>query len=152
MKGREKFFFFEKSVWQQKKRKSNNEEGGQREREHLEGTYKGVETWKESTDRKRNEKHKYKNEDDQNGNLNREIFLLARNTKNEIQMSGEKGICFRKCWKQWEWDKRNEIFCWKRSKQKENGKNETSINKHIFEEKREMNTRREKQEDTQKEK
>ena len=43
--GREKFFFFfEKSVWQPKKRESNNEECGQREREHQEGTYKGVET------------------------------------------------------------------------------------------------------------
>ena len=49
-------------------------------------------------------------------------------------------------------DKRNEIFCWKRSKQKENGKKETSMNKHIVEEKRDRITRREKQEDTQKEK
>ena len=41
----------------------------------------------------------------------------------------------------------NEIFCWKRSKQKENVKNETSTNKHIFDEKGEMDTR---QGDTQK--
>ena len=65
---------FLKKVFGNKKKKSSNEEGGQREREHQEGTYKGVETWKESTDRIRNEKHKYKNEDDQNGNLSREIF------------------------------------------------------------------------------
>ena len=71
MKGREKFLFLKKVFGN--KKESNNEEGGQREREHQEGTYKGVKTWKESTDRK-NEKHKYKNEDDQNGNLNRMIF------------------------------------------------------------------------------
>ena len=46
-KGERSFFFFEKSVWQQKK-ESNNEEGGQREREHQEGTHKGVENMKKS--------------------------------------------------------------------------------------------------------
>ena len=82
-----KFFFFLKNVFGNKKKKSNNEEGGQREREHQEGTYKGVKTWKESTDRKRHE-------DDQNGNLNREIVLLARNTKNEIKCLEKKEFVF----------------------------------------------------------
>ena len=44
--------------------------------------------------RKRNEKHKCKNEDDQNGNLNREIFLLAKNTKNEIKCLEKKESVF----------------------------------------------------------
>ena len=103
------FFFFERSVWQQKK-ESNNEEGGQREREHQEGTYKGVKTWKESTDRKRNEKHKYKHEDDQNGNLNREIFLLARNTKNEIKSLEKKEFVFENVEHNEEWDNKTRYF------------------------------------------
>ena len=68
-------------------------------------------------------------------NINRKRILFSKNVE-----------------KQRERDKRNEIFCWKRSKQNENGKNETSINKHIFEEKRETTTRKEKQGDTPKEK
>ena len=59
-KGEKVFFFFEKKCLATKKKESDNEEGGPREREHQEGTYKGVKTWKESTDRKRNEKHKKK--------------------------------------------------------------------------------------------
>ena len=55
IKGREKFFFFEKKCGNKKKgEEGNNEEGRQREKEHQSGTYKGVETWKEWTDRKRN--------------------------------------------------------------------------------------------------
>ena len=48
-------------------------------------------------------------------------------------------------------DKGNEIFCGKRSKQKENGKKQNKHETNRFcEEKREMITRREKQGDTQK--
>ena len=52
--------------------------------------------WKheKSTDGKRNEKHKKRNEHDQNGNLNREIFLVARNTKNEIKCPEKKEFVF----------------------------------------------------------
>ena len=39
-----KVFFKKKKKFGNKKRESKNEEGGQREREHQEGTYKGVET------------------------------------------------------------------------------------------------------------
>ena len=43
------------------------------------GNMKRVSIW-----RKTNEKLMKKNEEDQNGNSNREIFLLTRNTKIEI--------------------------------------------------------------------
>ena len=39
-----------------------------------------------------------KNEEDQNGNSNRDIFLLTGNTKIEIDQE-KTGICFQKSWK-----------------------------------------------------
>ena len=61
-------------------------------REHQEGTYKERKHEKRvSKWRKRYEKHEDRKEEDQNGNLNREIFLSPRNTTNE-KRPRENGI------------------------------------------------------------
>ena len=83
----------------------------------------------------RNEKHKDKKEEDQHGNLNREIFCcqgipqmrLTKRKRNLFSKKVEKRKCvptFRPfgCAKKKK-DEGNEIFCGKRSKQKENDKN-----------------------------
>ena len=54
------------------------------------GNMKRVSIW-----RKTNEKLMKKNEEDQNGNSNREIFLLTRNTKIEIDR-GRTEFVFKK--------------------------------------------------------
>ena len=54
--GREKFFFFLKEVFGNKKRRVTMRRVD-KEREHQEDAQKGVETWTESADGKRNEKH-----------------------------------------------------------------------------------------------
>ena len=55
------------------------------------GNMKRVKIW-----RKRNEKHKVKNEEEKRErNVDRKIFLLTRNiNKKENKFQGEKGICF----------------------------------------------------------
>ena len=90
-----------------------------------------------SFSRKRNEKQKYKNVDDQNAILNREIFLLARNTRKRDNISREnKRVCFEQWLKTQRMRQKKRDICGKRSKQKEKWQNETSMKQTYFWEKK----------------
>ena len=101
--------------------------------------------------RKRNEKHKVKNKEDKKwkkcGQGELLLTRIIKNKENKFQVE-KRNLFWTKLEKQREWNKRNEIFCGKRSKQKGNGKKKR--NKQISQEKREMITKRKKQGDTQK--
>ena len=76
---------------------SNNEECGQGEGTSGGYTKRRGNMIRESTDRKRNEKHKCKNEENQNGSFEQGDFRLTRNNKNEIKYQEKnKEICFEK--------------------------------------------------------
>ena len=72
--------------------------------------------------------------DDQNGNLNREICLLAKNTKNEIKCLEKKESVLENVENSENEQKKRDILLKEIENRRKMAKNETSTNKHSFEE------------------
>ena len=133
------------------KKESDDEEDGQREREHPEGTYKERKHEK-SQHMEKNKRETYEKEWGRSKwKFEQGDFFVDKEYQN-WDRSRENGICFQKklknkvcsdfpifrpfgCAKKK--NKGNEIFCRKRSKQKENGKNKTSMKQTDFVRKKE---------------